>query len=103
MNRERLKPTYRVLYELEAMRGTSLQGHLTASYTHLVGLFGDPLQGEGRKVDVQWIIETEVGVGTIYNYNLSEQVEVIEDRTDWHVGGKDEETYRTIVEIVQGT
>jgi len=52
---------------------------------------------------VQWIIETDAGVGTVYNYNLSEQTEVIEDITDWHVGGKDEETYRTIVEIVQET
>lgn len=93
MNQERLHPTYRVLYELEAMRGTSLQGHLTASYTHLVSLFGDPLQGDGRKVDVQWVIETEAGIGTVYNYNLSQQAEVIKDRNDWHVGGKNEETY----------
>ena len=102
MNHERLHSTYRILYEPDAMRGTSLQGHLSASYNRLFHLFGEPLQGDDRKVDVQWIIETDAGVGTVYNYNLGEQVEPVKEITDWHVGGKDAAIYQSIVAIVQG-
>jgi len=102
MKHEHLQPTYRILDDCEAMRGTSLQGHLTVSYTQLTHLFGEPLQGDGRKVDVQWIIETDAGIGTVYNYNLGEQAEVVEEITDWHVGGNDAAAYQSIVAFVQG-
>jgi len=46
MNQERLNPTYRVLYDREAMRDTCRQGYITASYNHLTHLFGEPLQGD---------------------------------------------------------
>ncbi len=102
MNHERTHPPYRVLHDFEAMRGTMRQGSLTAPYSHLVDLFGEPLPGDGRKTNVQWIIETEEGVSTIYDYSIDEHTMPVEDVTDWHVGGKDETAYRTVIHIVEG-
>ena len=102
MNHERINPGYLVLHDPEAMRGTSRIGSVTTSYSHLVGLFGEPLPGDSRKTTVQWIVETGAGVGTIYDYNLDDHIIPMEDVTDWHVGGKNEAAYQAIVAIVEG-
>lgn len=102
MSREYSIPTYSVLYAREEIRGTRRQGYVTTSYHHLVDLFGDPMQGDGRKIDMQWIIGTDAGIGTIYNYTpLYERTASVENLTHWNVGGKNKATYRTIVKIVQ--
>jgi len=105
-NHEHLSsPSYRVLHEYEAMKGTSRQGYLQAPYDHLVGLFGEPLQGDHDKTDAHWIIETNQGIGTIYNYKdghayLGDTGRDVQDITFWHVGGTDEAAAQSVIDIV---
>lgn len=73
--------------------GTSLQGRITATYSELTSLFGEPTSGDGYKVDAEWYIQFEDGTfATIYNWKSgknycgAEGLEV-KDITDWHVGG----------------
>lgn len=98
-------PNYRVLQNYEAMKGTERQGFLETPYDHLVGLFGEPLQGDHDKIDANWIIETDKGIGTIYNFKngkvwLGKDGPNVQDITLWHVGGVDLEAAKAVVEIV---
>lgn len=78
-----------------AVNGTSLMGYLDISYGELVSVLGPPhCDGDGYKVDAEWILEFEDGaVATIYNYKTGINYNgargtKIEDERDWHVGGK---------------
>ena len=44
--------------------GTSLVGHITCNYEHIVKVFGEPIEGDGYKVDAEWDIKWNDG--TIY-------------------------------------
>lgn len=103
MNHKHINPAYRVLHNPEAMHGTSQIGSVTTPYSHLVSLFGEPLPGDDRKNIVQWLIETEAGVGTIYDYSFGNRTTPVEAITDWHVGGKNAATYQVIVQTVEDT
>ncbi len=82
--------------------GTSFRGYMLATYSDLVKTFGDPnSEGDGYKVDVEWVLDTPHGVATIYNYKdgrayLGERGLPIEHICEWHVGGKNNEAYRYI-------
>lgn len=76
--------------------GTHLQGYIDISYDDLVHLFGEPCNGDGYKVDAEWVLEWDDGtVTTIYNYkdgpNYCDEDSVyqsISDKNDdWHIGG----------------
>ncbi len=97
MNKEDL---FKVLEEKEADKkwgGTSLSGHLKATYNHLIKFVGKPTYPNGSdnyKTDVEWVIEFPNGaIMTIYNwkngknYNGKEGLE-IEEITDWNIGTK---------------
>ena len=79
----------------EMADGTSLQGHVTATYAELVDLFGKPTDGDKQKVDAEWYVLFEDGTfATIYNYKdgkayCGEAGKATESITDWHVGGID--------------
>lgn len=48
---------------------TYLIGRLVASYDELVTIFGEPMPGDGSKVDAEWRIQFSDGtVVTIYNW-----------------------------------
>ena len=72
---------------------TSLQGGIYTSYETLVGCFGEPEEGDGYKVDAEWVITFADGVvATIYNWKngknyCGEDGMDVEDITDWHIGG----------------
>lgn len=93
----------------EAMKmqnGTSLQGYVNAHYSHLVEMFGEPYTNpDNHKTDVEWIVSTPYGPATIYNYKngysylgLSELK--IGEMDEWHVGGKNAESYDWIVQQI---
>jgi hypothetical protein len=73
--------------------GTSLQGYVEATFLTLVQAFGLPnSDGDGYKVDAEWIVRTPSGVATIYNYKdgknyCGEEGLAVKDITDWHIGG----------------
>lgn len=91
----------------DAMRmrsGTSLRGHINAHYSQLVELFGEPYaDGSNHKTDAEWIIPTPHGPAAIYNYKngfsyLGLSGLKLEEMDEWHVGGKNSESYEWVVQ-----
>lgn len=76
------------------INGTCFQGEITATFPELVGLFGQPHDGDGRKVDAEWDVRFEDGtVATIYNWKSGKNYcgkdgTETEQITNWHVGGE---------------
>jgi hypothetical protein len=74
--------------------GTSLQGYIDVSYKELKRIFGKPTDGDGYKVDAEWVVELSNGdVATIYNYkdgkNYNGSVGTPKTKIrGWHVGGR---------------
>lgn len=85
---------------------TSLQGYVKTQYDHLVKLFGEPYTDpDNYKTDVEWIVLTPRGPATIYNYKngysyLGENGLRIEAMNEWHIGGKNAESYEWIVQKI---
>jgi hypothetical protein len=92
--------------EVSNVSGTSLQGYVTTTYDRLVEVFGEPhFEGDGYKVDAEWVLETPVGTATIYNYKdgpnyLGTEGTPVRQITDWHVGGRTDEVVALIVNAV---
>lgn len=89
--------------ELHKQRtGTSFKGYVLATYKDLIATFGNPTTlGDGYKIDVEWIIKTPYGIGTIYNYKdgkayLGVSGLMPEQICEWHVGAKTTESYEWI-------
>lgn len=77
-----------------SVNGSSLQGYINTSYDVLRGCFGLPTcDGDGYKVDAEWIITFNDGVVcTIYNWKDGHNYcgydgLDVEDITEWHIGG----------------
>jgi hypothetical protein len=73
--------------------GTSLQGYINADYKVLKKVFGKASEGDGYKVDAEWLLVFSDGVvATIYNYKDGKNYNGRSglnktEITDWHVGG----------------
>jgi hypothetical protein len=85
--------THNTGVDYDVINGTCLQGYVSADYSALCERFGEPTNGDGYKVDAEWLVQFEDGtVATIYNYkdgknyNGADGLEV-KDITDWHIGG----------------
>ncbi len=82
--------------------GTSLQGYIEANYLELIGLFGQPTEGDRYKTDAEWYIMFDNGqVATIYNWKngvsyLGDDGLPVSQITDWHIGGK----HSSVVDLV---
>lgn len=78
---------------VSATTGTCLQGEINCAYSDLVDLFGKPYDGDGYKVDAEWVIRFDDGqIATIYNWKngvnyLGNEGTPTEQITDWHIGG----------------
>jgi hypothetical protein len=91
----------------QKVNGTSLKGHITASYAKLVEAFGPPTHdGDGYKTDAEWTLEFEDGtIATIYNWKNGRNycgaagmpVEMI---TEWNIGGHDGDAYQYVLEKI---
>jgi antitoxin component YwqK of YwqJK toxin-antitoxin module len=87
---------------------TCLQGYIVASYDRLVELFGEPTEGDGYKVDAEWIVEFEDGtVATIYNWKngrnyCGHEGYPIELITDWNIGGYKKQAVRLVDDVLSG-
>jgi hypothetical protein len=74
------------------MDGSCLQGYIDVSYDDLVAAFGEPMAGDGCKVDAEWSIDDGTHVASIYNYKTGinyqgSDGEPTEQIRDWHIGG----------------
>lgn len=72
---------------------SSFQGYVYTEYKTLCKVFGKPSEGDGYKVDAEWLIRFENGtVATIYNYKngknyLGSNGTPKTKITEWHIGG----------------
>ena len=91
---------------MKMRNGTSFQGHVNAHYSQLVEMFGEPYTNpDNHKTDVEWIVSTPYGPATIYNYKngysyLGLSGLKLYEMYEWHVGGKNAESYEWIVQQV---
>ncbi len=90
----------------DCAKGTSFKGEIDCEYDKLVDLFGEPMEGDGYKVDAEWYINAtavidgveEIVYFTIYNwkngvaYNgdprFNSDSKYVSDITNWHIGAK---------------
>lgn len=91
--------------EMKKISGTRFRGYIETTYDELVARFGEPYIAprDDHKVDVEWIINTPHGVATIYNYKngrsyLGENGLTLEVMDEWHVGGKNDESYDWVMQ-----
>ena len=92
---EQVKISYKTYYEDPTIsaNGTHLMESIRVNYNQLVNYFGNPLEGDGYKVDAQWIIKFSDGlVATIYNWKdgknyCGEKGIKVEDIKEWNIGG----------------
>jgi hypothetical protein len=86
--------------------GTCLQSEIVAKFSTLKKIFGEPLDGDGEKVDAEWVIEFEDGtVATIYNYKDGKIYNgrsgiATTKLTDWHIGGIDSKSVENVTKLL---
>lgn len=56
------------LYHSRDLVGTSLKGRIHSTYEDLCTVFGEPNTEPFETCSVTWVIDTPVGVATIYNW-----------------------------------
>lgn len=72
---------------------TSLQGQVIINYHILDAIFGEPMRGDGHKVDAEWHVRFEDGtVATIYNCKngqnyLGADGQPVYKISTWNIGG----------------
>lgn len=84
--------------DLQAANGTSLRGYFTATYNEVVAKFGEPLEGEGHKVTVEWIVVFEDDtVATIYDWKSESPKDTPDEIYEWHIGGHNQKAEEYIL------
>jgi hypothetical protein len=79
------------LISLAAPLGTHWQTSITASYDHIVQVFGQPtFSGYDDKTDVRWLIATPEGIASLYNYKNGRNFNgpsgtATEEITNWQI------------------
>jgi hypothetical protein len=83
--------SYEVQGGFDRTAGSHLQGHITALYSTLVAMFGEPMQGDGYKTQAEWVVEfydeeaDEYVITTIYDWKQYDRKP--QQVIDWNVGG----------------
>ncbi len=78
----------------EECKGTSYQGDMFATYQELVKVFGQPYEGDGCKIQAEWVGKIFGMTFTIYDYKDDAPVDKVKT---WHIGGND----KAVVELVK--
>lgn len=90
---------------VKKIKGSSFKGDFVKPYDELCHIFGDPsIDGDGYKVDAEWVIETEHGIATVYNYKNGPSYRgegSIRDIRGWHVGSKSQAAAELILSLVR--
>ena len=70
--------------------GTSLQGYIVATYSQLLEALGEPTYNEpsgDNKVQVQWVVEFEGNIFTIYDWKTGSREYTENELMKFNVGG----------------
>ena len=77
---------------IQKIKGSSFKGDFIMPYDELLQILGEPsFDGDGFKVDVEWIIETPHGIATVYNYKNGPSYQghgTIDEIRGWHIGSR---------------
>ena len=71
--------------------GTSLSGYIKTTYNNLIEVLGPPTYDEASgddKVQIEWVVEFEGNIFTIYDWKTYNREYTINELTDWHIGSK---------------
>ena len=74
----------------ELSMGTSLKGYINATYSQLVETLGEPTYNEpsgDNKVQVEWVVEFEGNIFTIYDWKTYSREFTENELTTFNVGG----------------
>ena len=91
----------------QTIEGTGKRATMFAHYEDIVRVYGKPiLNREYGKVDVHWIVETDAGLATIYNYKdgkayLGDEGLDYRDIKSWSIGAKSDDAAQEIIEQIQ--
>ena len=70
----------------QAVDGTYLQGHITATYAELVRAFGEPDEGCDSKTRAEWGLRFDGGtIATIYDWKSD--LDDVKSVSHWNIGG----------------
>ena len=79
-----------------SVNGTSLVGHLEGfTFDNLVNVLGQPTFDEPSgddKVQVEWVVEYDGEVYTVYDWKTYNREFTLNNLTEWNVGGKSKAT-----------
>jgi hypothetical protein len=69
--------------------GTSLQGYIRTTYRDLVKFFGEPINRDGYKTNVEWVLKSDDGqIITIYDWKVSRDAWNKDQTFQFNVGGR---------------
>ena len=86
--------------------GTSLKTEVEVSYKVLVNKLGLPNAiNDGYKVDAEWLIYTQHGIATVYNYEdgkhyCGKEGLPVREITNWHIGAANDEAAKEVKEYL---
>ena len=84
------------------------QGDLTATYSDIVNVLGEPHQSDGYKSDAGWDVLCDDGTfATIYNWKNGKNYngefgQDVENITEWSIGGTSLDAVSVIYKIIFG-
>jgi len=93
--------------------GSSLKGHLIASFADIKEVLGEPaFEGKGDKITTEWVVRWEdeeedtFGYFSIYDWRYARDFNDDYSKIEWNIGGKSfddwiasDEVYNKIVEL----
>lgn len=91
----------------QTIEGTSKRGSMFSHYEDIVRVCGTPVVNrEFGKSDVHWIVETDAGLATIYNYKdgkayLGDEGLDYRDIKSWNIGAKSDDAAQEVIEQIQ--
>ena len=95
------------------LNGSSLKGHLTASFVQIAEVLGEPaFEGKGDRVTTEWCVrwdneeEDTFGYFSIYDWRYARDFNDDYKDIEWNIGGKSfddsiasDEVYKKIVQL----
>ena len=84
----------------DSNEGSCLQGYITrnVSFETLKKLFGEGIEGDGGKVQWEWLVRIDGVFCTIYDWKSESP---IEEQAFWNIGGKSEEAADKVNAVIQ--
>lgn len=77
----------------DQVNGTSLKGYISATYTQLVSVLGEPTFNTAsgdEKTQVEWIVKFKSKYYSVYDWKTYDREYTLNELTVFNIGGKEE-------------